>query len=157
MCVVIDADKLAELGDVAISKDGGMHLVHQWIKRRGKVIYSAEGKYACEMRDVPGKSGEKMREMFKRYFQAGRAERIGKKECDSADKSLPADADLESNRPGKGSDRHILALAKAGGATLLCTGDKGLMSDFTDHVPRGKVFPRGFKRQQDFLKQHSCP
>ena len=171
MCIVIDANKLAEFCDATAQKGSGMRIIRQWIegkgefrKNPGKVIYSSEGDYGDEIRKVPGKSTLVLDQLTV-YLKAGRARNIGKNKCDLADKDLPADAELKSNKPGKGSDRHILALANAGRATLLCTDDEGLKKDFKQHVRakirgkvrRGKIFPHDTRQQREILREHCCP
>ena len=159
MCIVIDANKLAEFCDAAAQQDSGMRIIRQWIegegefrKNPGRVIYSSEGDYADEMRDVPGKKALVERQ-FAIYREAGRARNIGKNKCDLAGKNLSAGP--------KSKDRHILALFIAGGATLLCTDDEALKKRF-DHLRKkkilsGKIFPSGPERQRKILREHPCP
>ena len=69
------------------------------------------------------------------------------------------DNDIESDDP------HIMALARAGDALVLCTGDQDLMKDFKNHKLLPKVGRRSRaiyphkeeqKTRRSFLQQREC-
>ena len=48
MCVIIDANQLGDLANRDIASPG-MERLHEWIEKRGKVVYLTSGQYADEI------------------------------------------------------------------------------------------------------------
>ena len=128
-------------------------------KGRGRIVTSNHPKIEKEI----GKSVKKWQTERKR---AGKPEGEGVKwiplkDVTAAEKALPA---LEKQRKWTirsdkrhNDDRHILALAKASGAKLLCSNDDDLGKDF-EKLFQGQVYKRGLsrKKQDARLNQAVC-
>ena len=132
MCVIIDMNVwpafCADPAAAALSE------VDRWLTSgKGRVVYGGT-KYGEELAQVAAAV-----QLLFGYAQAGTAKKYPDGPIDTDAARLEKDAETESN------DHHILALARASGARILCTGDRALMSDFTNRrlvpTPRGRVFP----------------
>ena len=147
MCVIIDAN---QFGDFAApntnqsSKDG-MERLHKWILTRGKVVYPEFGQYAEEIA-----SNSKVVRVLKRYKRISRVTVPHRSELDNAIKEF-------KKKNIKSNDAHILAVAKASHATLLCTKDRDLMDDFRDFISDGKIYPNNARAQRRMLDKNTCP
>ena len=131
MCIIVDANKLN--GFLADPPHEDAAPIHQWLNRRvgaGTLVYSTEGKFACE---VGGNAKRKLED----YYRAGRAQLVPASRFAKDEEELKA-SDIRSDDP------HVLALARESGARLLYTGDNKLIADFTDRRiiqgPRGRVY-----------------
>ena len=152
MCtaVVFDANVLGELVKPEFS------LLHEWLsKGHGVLIYTDTGKYAQEV----GKNGR----MLKLLGEYRRAQVV---------RQITADAVRKANdtfnptalKSGK-KDQHILALAKAGDATILYSKDQPLGEDFRNQELLPKVGRRDRaiypakqpkSRRRKFLEARKC-
>lgn len=153
MCVVaiVDADSLPVL---ATRRSDGDSLFLSWIKRRhGILAFSSTGQYFDEIR-----KNQAVMELIRRYDQGGQLRKI------SAEKLANAD-DQVRHIPRRSNDPHILALALASKARVLCSNDGDLRDDFRDRsiLPsmgrRRRIlypFDGNRKRRRDFLNRQRC-
>ena len=106
-------------------------LLRAWLEDgRGKLLHIESGKWLEEHK---GSSGE-WQEQVKVYSQSGVLKIVADSDFESAEKSLP-----KKTKSGE-KDKHVLALAVAGGARLLYTEEEKLHYDFKK-VVKGKVYP----------------
>ena len=153
MCVVaiVDADTLRIL---ATRRGLGDDLFLSWIKRRhGVLAFSSAGTYLSEVRN-----NRAVMELIRRYDQGGQLRKISATELSDADNHV-------REIPRRSNDPHILSLAIASGASVLCSNDWRLRLDFrnkkilppTGRRPR-KLYPFDGTRKQrrDFLNRHRC-
>ena len=153
MCVVaiVDADVLPVL---ASRRGLGDALLLSWIKRRHAVLaFPSTGQYFTEI----GKNRAVM-ELIRRYDQGGQLRKISVAELSDAN-------DQVDGKSPRSNDSHVLALALASGATVLCSNDGKLRSDFKDRnilPPIGRrpriLYPiDGTHRQRrQFLNRQRC-
>ena len=132
MCVIIDANVWPAF--CADPTAATLSEVDRWLTSgKGRVVYGGT-KYGEELAQVAAAV-----QLLFSYAQAGMAKKYPDGPIDTDAARLKQDPQTESN------DHHILALARVSGARILCTGDKALMSDFTNRslvpTPRGRVFP----------------
>ncbi len=151
MCIrtIIDASMFGNLDNDSCKP------IRKWIERRdGMLIYPSSGQYREELIKSP-----KVLRWFQALRQQGSAEVIRDKDLNDAKRSL-IDHRLLSN------DRHVIALALASGALVLCTHDQNLKTDFLnrDLLPRvgdnnRAVDPEGSKSavQKRFVDRRQCP
>ena len=132
MCIIVDANKLS--GFLAEPPHEDAAPIHQWLNRRvgaGTLVYSTEGKFACEV-------GDNAKRKLEDYYRAGRAQLVPASRFAQDEAELKASGELRSDDP------HVLALARESGARLLYTGDNKLIADFGNRriiqKPRGKVY-----------------
>ena len=149
MCtkLIIDADMIGKL------HSGEMRILLKWIERgEGTIIYSDHAKYSNEMK---GKASD----LFAEYRRNGSADLIRSKQVENEESTIDGSM-LKSN------DSHIVALARASGATVLCTGDNRLKRDFLNKTllppiggKRRTVYPMSGsdKNRRDFLGRRKCP
>ena len=121
--------------------------IHRWLQRGiGKLVYSTGGKFDTEIY-------RRARKKLERLYQAGRAKLIPESAFRDDVHWLETSGKLCSN------DAHVLALARAGRARLLYTGDDKLKADFKDAAiiagPRGKIYS-GAKTSR-LLNANACP
>ena len=154
MCVVaiVDADVLPVLA----SREGaGDSLFLSWIKRRhGLLAFPTTGQYFTELR-----RNRAVMELIRRYDQGGQLKKISKSEVSEAGEQV-------YGKRRRSNDSHVLALALASGATVLCSNDGRLRADFKDKSilpaigrrPR-ILYPFGGSRKQrrQFLDRQRCP
>jgi len=152
MCThtIIDASVCGKIGSAQMQPLLG------WIKRgHGILVYTDGGTYDQELRKKPC---EKTYDLFMAYRQSGRARLFRWSQVGTQESELDSTT-LRSNDP------HIIALARASGALVLCTCDGDLKNDFLNRelLPRvnGKrraVYPfRSTGRQPNFLRSRECP
>lgn len=132
MCIIVDANQLGVFLAEPPHEDAAP--IHQWLNRRvgaGTLVYSTEGKFACEV-------GDNAKRKLEDYYRAGRAQLVPASRFAEDEAELKASGELRSDDP------HVLALARVSGARLLYTGDNKLIADFTDRriiqKPRGRVY-----------------
>ncbi len=154
MCVIaiVDTDSLAILMPKDESEES---LFCSWVeKRHGVLAYSDYGRYSTEV-----SKNLKVLRLFGQYEQGGHLKKIPMKEILEAEKKL-------RKRSYRSNDRHILALALASNATILCSNDKNLRLDFKDKaiLPRVSrkqrlLYPIDGNRKQrrQFLNRQRCP
>ena len=143
MCIIVDANRLGAF--LANPVDADAAPVRDWLDRGGRIVYSTGGAFAREV-------GSRARASLRGYFQAGKATRVPAARFAADERSLRADADLQSD------DAHVLALARAARVRLLYTGDRNLMADFTNKKfidrPRGKIYSSA--ANADLLTRSAC-
>ena len=149
MCtkLIIDADMIGRL------HSGEMRILLNWIERgEGAIVYSDHAKYSNEMKGITS-------ELFAAYRRNGSAVLIRSKRVENEESTID-DGMLKSN------DSHIVSLARASGATVLCTGDNRLKRDFLNKTllppiggKRRAVYPMSGsdKNRRDFLGRRKCP
>ena len=127
-----------------------MARLREWIKDEGRMVYLGYGKYAKEVKRA------KIEELMAEYKGAGKIKLADNDKYENAIEKFNETV-LLSN------DLHMLALAEASGATMLCTGDKKLMKDFEKHIPNAKIYPdseahpNSKKAQEEMLRENTCP
>ncbi len=143
MCIIIDTNKISAFLKDPSSED--MQPIHTWLSERGgSFVCTTYGTYGQELKDFQHK--------LRAYYQSGQAKLYSEESIKSEEAAVKAINKHKSN------DIHILALARASGARLLCTEDKNLKDDFKKKEiidnPRGKIYPR--IKRRDFLKKNPC-
>lgn len=128
MCVVVDANSRGRF----LSGDKSATLLRDWVeKREGKLLHIQAGDWQTEHQA----SGARWQAQVRAYSGAGVLRIVADAAFNAALRSLP-----EKTKSGE-KDRHILALALAGGARLLYSADGNLRDDFKGVVNGGKVYP----------------
>ena len=109
---------------VLVYPDGGKY--HDELRRRGFSIHDIEQpqRPRGEGRDEARRSGA-IRRLLRNYRQRGYVTRVRRSRVVPEDEHVAA-------RNLRSDDPHIIALARASGALVLCTNDGDLKSDFTD-------------------------
>lgn len=130
MCLIIDANLAARV--FAHPCDADFSPIWEWIEDRdGKLVFG--GKHAEELGRV-----EEVRRRLIVLSQAGRALRVSTERIDQEERLVKAIDGRKSNDP------HVLALARASGARVLCTDDGDLQADFKNLEivprPKGKIY-----------------
>ena len=130
MCVIIDANVAA--GAFAVPCEDDFSPLWQWIEHRnGRLVFG--GKLGLEL----NKLGNAKRRLLQ-LWRAGRALQVPKTQIDAEDKVVARLGICKSN------DTHVIALARASGARVLCTHDQDLEDDFKNRTlvpnPRGKIY-----------------
>jgi predicted nucleic acid-binding protein len=137
MCLIIDANLASRV--FARPCEADFSPIWDWIENRdGKLVFG--GKLAQELGRV--------RQVARRLIElsrAGRALRVSSEEIDQEERRVLA---MEGR---KSDDPHVLALARACGARVLCTLDEDLQADFKNlnlvPRPKGKIYKnRGHKQ-----------
>lgn len=153
MCVVaiVDADSLPVLA----SRDGaGDDLFLAWIGRRhGMLAFPISGQYLTEVR-----KNRAVMELIRRYDQGGQLRKISTENLAIADIQI-------REKPRQSNDPHILSLALASQAKVLCSNDGDLRADFKNKEilpPMGRhtrilyPFDGNRKRRREFLNRQRC-
>lgn len=130
MCIIIDANVAARIFAVPCEDDFAP--LWDWIENKnGRMVFG--GKHAAELRKV-GRAARRLTELWR----AGLALEVNKSDITREEKKLPKAPVRRSD------DSHVLALARASGARILCTGDGNLEADFKNlklvPSPRGKIY-----------------
>ena len=153
MCVVaiVDADSLPVL---ATRQDPGDKLFLSWIGgRHGILAFSSVGQYYNEIRN-----NRAIMDLVGRYEQGGQLRKISSQKLAIAQNQV-------RDIPRQSNDVHILALALASSARVLCSNDADLRSDFRDRniLPnvgelRRVLYPVSgtHTRRRQFLNSHRC-
>ena len=153
MCVVaiVDADSFSVL---TTRQGSGDDLFLSWISgRHGILAISNAGQYFAELR-----KNRAVMELIRRYDQGGQLRKISAVQLSVTDDQI-AQKDLRSN------DSHILSLALASDAKILCSNDGKLRDDFKDKdiLPsmgsrRRLLYPFAGSRKQrrEFLNRQRC-
>ena len=154
MCVVaiVDANVLSLLASRRHDSD---LLLLSWIKsRHGLLAFPASGEYLSELR-----RNRAVMELIGRYEQGGQLKKISKAALSEA-------VDLVRDKPLRSNDLHVLALALASRAKVLCSNDEDLREDFKNRaiLPRmGRrcrlLYPGAgtHKQRRVFLNRQRCP
>ena len=125
----------------------------RWIENgHGVIVYTLSGKFGSELKKNP-----KVRNYVINQRKAG-ARLIEGTKLEEASVALE-DQQLKSN------DRHVLELAVASKAGVLCTNDNKLKDDYRNlpnlvdaHRERGAIYPHeaSRKKQDAFLAERRC-
>lgn len=155
MVTIVDANVLWKMAPASNKAEKQDFELCSWIDRgHGVLAYSTKGKYYKEL-----SHSTKIWNLFEEYRRAQKAMLIDKSEIEIAEGKLRS-MTIRSN------DKHILALALASDALLLCSNDNKLKIDFADHnlIPKvgGKsrvVYPidESPETRKDFLQERRCP
>ncbi len=145
MRMIIDANQIGRF----LSESGDMAPIHGWLEKGGQLIYSNHEKLKRELM----KSGRKAHNHFTALRRRDRAVQIDKGKVSQAMKEIEAE-NKKSHRERKSNDSHILGLARASGAKLLCTEDRGLEKDFKKII-KGKIYKRK-KDHSRLLTKNAC-
>lgn len=153
MCVVaiVDADSLPVL---ATRQGPGDELFLSWIRsRHGVIAFPSSGQYRTEIQN-----NRAVMMLIQRYEQGGQLRKISAGQLETADDQI-------RQKCHRSNDPHILSLALASEARVLCSNDDDLRSDFKDRnvlPPMGRLsrllYPfNGNRRQRrDFLNRQRC-
>ena len=129
MCVVVDTNSRKRF------MDGGNQSavpLREWLRDgKGKILHVEAGGWLKEHKTSSGEWKEQVRE----YGRVGILKTIPAEEFMAAVRALP-----EKTKSGE-KDKHVLALALAGGARLLYSADDKLRDDFKAVVDGGKIYP----------------
>ena len=107
-------------------------LLRAWLKDgRGKLLHAETGKWLEEHE----RSSSRWQAQIRAYSQSGVLKIVADSDFESAEESLP-----KKTKSGE-KDKHVIALALAGGARLLYSADGNLRDDFQVIVNRGKIYP----------------
>lgn len=102
--------------------------LRSWINRKhGVVAYVREGRFDKELREC-----RKMYSLFEEYRRNGQAFHVPREKIRQAEEQI-------GGRKIKSDDRHVLLLALASEAQVLCTDDKDLGADFKNEHLLPKV------------------
>lgn len=146
--MIVDTNRMGRF--LAEPPDSDARPVHEWIRRKGRLVFTTGGKFGLEL-------GDDARKQLAGYARRGMAKRVDHDELRNDEGQLVEAGKLRSD------DAHVLALAWASGARLLYTGDRDLIEDFIEDFknpgiirnPRGKVYS-GVKNRK-LLNQLACP
>ena len=135
MCVVVDTN----IRDEFLSGDNmSAALLRDWLESgQGKLLHIESGKWLEEHK---GSSGE-WQDQVRAYSQSGVLKIVPDSNFESAKRSL-----LQKKTKSGEKDKHVLALAMAGGARLLYTEEEKLHYDFKTVVDGGKVYPASSRK-----------
>jgi predicted nucleic acid-binding protein len=130
MCIIVDANVASRV--FAVPREDDFSPLWDWIENNnGKMVFG--GKHGVELRRV-GRVARRLTELWR----AGLAVQVGDSDISREEKKLPKAPQRKSDDP------HILALARASGARILCTNDGDLEADFKNLElvprPKGKIY-----------------
>ena len=141
MCMLIDSNIWGEF----FKKTKDSQPIHNWINKGGKLVYSDHNQIKKEMGRV-----KKILKFIQSRKQAG----LDPLKIISKDQVEEEIKIIKKTYPLKSDDPHILALARAGGATLLYSKDEKLNTDFKKII-KGKIYKN--KKNKNLLTQNTCP
>ena len=132
MCLVVDTNSRGRF----LSDDEPAALLRHWVESgRGKLLHIDVGRWRAEHHS----SSAEWQQQVQEYERNGFLKIVAKGKFDAALKDLPEK--IKSDENEQKNDRHVLALACAGGARLLYSADKNLRDDFKVTVDGGKIYP----------------
>ena len=155
MAAIVDTDVLHK---ILASRGGGEgdSIFRSWIEgRQGILVYAVTDAYKNEL-----KKNDAVMVLMERYRQGGHAKLVEDDGLSRAKKQLRGNEFICSN------DIHVLALALAGGALVLCSRDNDLGRDFRnkDVLPKiGRksraLYPVNARpaTRKKFLNRRQCP
>jgi predicted nucleic acid-binding protein len=141
VCLIVDTNLAARV--FAEPSEADFAPILDWLERDGCLVVG--GPLAGELARI-----ERARRYLLGLLRAGRARRIPDVQVDEERRTVE-DMDL-----CRSNDIHVLALARASGARVVCTHDRDLQRDFRNPAilsrPRGSVYQR---REHARLLRHS--
>ncbi len=130
MCLIIDANVAAIVFQVPCQDE--YRPVWNWIERRGGILVFG-GRNEAELTRVAA-----VRQRLYTLWQAGRAMQVPDQTVAAEERSVTSLGVCRSDDP------HVIALARASGARVLCTEDGNLEKDFKNPQlvprPRGAIY-----------------
>ena len=128
MCMAAIVDT-SDLDKVLVSKKhGGDSTFHSWIRsRHGELVYASTGDYCKEIQ-----KNRKVMKLIHSYRQGGHLKLVDDADLSSSEKQLQG-VRILSNDP------HVLALALASDALVLCSADIKLCKDFKNKSVLPKI------------------
>ena len=144
MCMILDTNQF----DRFLSENEDMAPIHGWIEEGGRLVYSNYEKLKQEL-----ENHKKAHKHFIALNRRARAVQIDKGKVSLAIKEIEI-KNKKSHYEPKSDDLHILGLAEASGAKLLCTEDKDLESDFKQII-KGRIYKRK-KHHSHLLTKSAC-
>jgi hypothetical protein len=143
MCLIVDANVAARVFAVPYNDD--FRPIWEWIENRGgKIVYGGQNKVELERIVV-------VRKRLFGLWKAGRAIPVPAERVSAEQRPVNASGRCRSDDP------HVIALARASGARVLCTEDGNLEKDFKDLQlvprPRGAIYKR--KSHRRLLKHNA--
>ena len=140
MCMILDANRCGDF----ISNNEDMKPIHRWIdKGVGRLIFSNQDRIKREFY-----SNNKMKQYLIKRTRYQRTRFIEKNGVEQAMN------DIRRNHALRSDDLHILGLAVASGAKLLCTLDEKLEEDFKKIVKKGTIYKN--KKHSHLLTDRIC-
>ena len=137
MCMILDSNRWIDFSN----QKEDMKPIRKWLeKQNGKLVYSNYEPIQKELNYLKNNN-------LKAYYEAGKALFIPNEEVEKKVEEIKNKYQLRSN------DIHILGLAKASNAKVLCTKDRKLHQDFKDII-RGKIYQN--KKHQHLLTPDLC-
>ena len=132
MCVIIDADVAARV--FAVPPEDDFAPLWKWIEHKsGKIVFGFAGKLGVEWKKLA-----KAKRRLLQMWRAGQALQVPATRIEAEENAVTKLAICKSNDP------HVIALARASGARILCTNDQNLETDFKNGElvpsPRGKIY-----------------
>lgn len=155
MVAIVDTDSLSLLAPRPAIQHRQDTELRKWIRQRhGVLAFTGSGKYACELRH-----SERVWRVFQEYRRGQQAVLVEDPALEDARSKLEG-ARIRSN------DRHLIELALASEAAVLCSNDKGAKKDFIDtnllpnigHIQRS-IYPINGSDtdRRKFLSDRECP
>ena len=136
MCMILDSNRWVDF----LNQKEDMKPIHKWLeKQNGKLVYSNYEPIQRELNRLTNNN-------LKVYYEAGKALFIPSEEVKKKVEDIKK-YQLKSN------DIHILGLAKAANAKVLCTKDKKLHQDFKSII-KGRIYQN--KGHQHLLTPDTC-
>ena len=128
MCVVVDTNSRKCFMD---ENNPSAVPLREWLRDgKGKLLHVESGRWLKEH----GTSSAEWKTLVREYGRVGILKTIPTGEFNATLTGLP-----EKTKSGE-KDKHVLALALAGGARLLYSDDNNLRDDFKN-IAKGKIYP----------------
>ena len=136
MCMILDSNRWIDFSN----QKEDMKPIHKWLeKQNGKLVYSNYEPIQKELNYLNNN--------LKAYYAAGQALFIPSEEVEKKVE------EIKNKYQPKSNDIHILGLAKASNAKVLCTKDKKLHQDFKNII-KGRIYQN--KNHQHLLTSDLC-
>lgn len=147
--MVLDSNKIGKF----VNQKPDMIPIYKWIKtKKGKIVYSNHSQIKKEFN-----KHHKMKVFLKDRDSAGQGQvkRISSQEVEDAIIEIKKQAQKQKYEL-KSNDIHIVALAKASKAKLLCSADRDLHKDFKKLISKGEIY-QNQKNHKKLLARNICP
>jgi PIN domain len=143
MCIIIDANQATNFFQTPPKSD--FEPIWEWVtKKDGCIVFG--GKLSEELTIIGSAS-----RLLRVLYEAGKAIKIDNSLIDKEETIIKRLKICKSN------DTHVIALARASGARIICTGDCNLEYDFKNikliSKPKGKIYKN--KTHKTLLKHSS--